>query len=172
MDGISLADIHEIRAASPCRVILWGQDLEDDFAFQAMQLGVRGILRADIPIVDFLAAVRDVHKGALCFEPDLLKNVLSHKPVALSPRQREIVSLVARGCRNKEIAGAMGITEGTVKVYLYKLFKKLGINDRLDLALFGRKNLFSGQSVCTEFEKQPAPSILLMPRKPSGWMVQ
>jgi hypothetical protein len=38
----------------------------------------------------------------------------------------------------------MGITEGTVKVYLYKLFRKLGMNDRLDMALYGIKNLFTG----------------------------
>ena len=46
--------------------------------------------------------------------------------------------------RNKEIAYKLGITEGTVKVYLYKLFRKLGTNDRLGLALCGLRNLFSG----------------------------
>jgi len=45
----------------------------------------------------------------------------------------------------RAIAYAMGITEGTVKTYLYRLFRKLGMNDRLDLALYGLKNLFGGQ---------------------------
>jgi len=63
----------------------------------------------------------------------------------------------------------MGITEGTVKVYLYKLFQKLGMNDRLDMALYGRKNLFSGQLGLerTRDAASPAvlPSLCLMARK-------
>ena len=174
MNGVSLSDLHAIREVdSRCRVVLWGQDFERDFAFQAMQLGVRGILAGTTPAAELLAALRSVDTGALCFERDLLENVLSQKPVALTMRQRQIVSLVAQGCRNKEIASAMGITEGTVKVYLYKLFKKLGVSDRLDMALFGRKSLFSGEAGLTPFpEKQGLSSIRLMPRKPDGFMVQ
>ncbi|MDR3700270.1 MAG: response regulator transcription factor [Candidatus Sulfopaludibacter sp.] len=170
MTAMSLSDLHEIRSLdSRCRIVLWGQDLEGDFAFQAMQLGVRSILPGDTSIENFLAALRSVQKGALCFERDLLENVLSHKPVALSMRQRQIVSLVAQGRKNKEIAFSMGITEGTVKAYLYKLFKKLGMNDRLDLALFGRKNLFSGPGRPAQFDGGAvAPSVLLIPRRQSS----
>ncbi len=173
MTAMSLSDLHEIRSIdSRCRVVLWGQDLEGDFAFQAMQLGVRSILPGDTSIDNFLAALRSVQKGALCFERDLLENVLSHKPVALSMRQRQIVSLVAQGRKNKEIAFSMGITEGTVKAYLYKLFKKLGMNDRLDLALFGRQNLFSGPGRPAQFDGAAvAPSVLLIPRRQSGLTV-
>ncbi len=173
MTAMSLCDLQEIRNIdSRCRVVLWGQDLEGDFAFQAMQLGVRSILPGNTSIENFLAALRSVQKGALCFERDLLENVLSHKPVALSMRQRQIVSLVAQGRKNKEIAFSMGITEGTVKAYLYKLFKKLGMNDRLDLALFGRKNLFSGPDRPAHFDGNAvAPSVLLMPRRQSGLSV-
>jgi two-component system, NarL family, nitrate/nitrite response regulator NarL len=63
-----------------------------------------------------------------------MDTVLAQTRVALTRRQGQIVSLVAQGFKNKEIASAMGITEGTVKVYLYKLFRKLGMNDRLDMA--------------------------------------
>jgi DNA-binding NarL/FixJ family response regulator len=146
ISGISLSDLREIRSAgSRCQIVLWGQELGGEFAFQAMQLGVRSILRGNTSIDDFLAALRNVHRGVLCFESDLLESVLSQNRVALTPRQGQIVSLVAQGFKNKEIAFSLGITEGTVKVYLYKLFKKLGMNDRLDLALYGRNNLFGGQ---------------------------
>jgi DNA-binding NarL/FixJ family response regulator len=173
MTAMSLSELHEIRSIdSRCRIVLWGQDLEGDFAFQAMQLGVRSILPGDTSIENFLAALRSVQKGALCFEKDLLVSVLSHKPVALSMRQRQIVSLVAQGRKNKEIAFSMGITEGTVKAYLYKLFKKLGMNDRLDLALFGRKNLFSSPSGPGQFDGTAvAPSVLLLPRRHTGLSV-
>jgi two-component system, NarL family, nitrate/nitrite response regulator NarL len=147
ISGISLSDLREIRSAgSRCQIVLWGQELAGEFAFQAIQLGVRSILPGNTSIDDFLAALRNVHRGVLCFESGLLESVLSQKRVALSPRQGQIVSLVAQGFKNKEIAFSMGITEGTVKVYLYKLFKKLGMNDRLDMALYGRKNLFGGQA--------------------------
>ncbi len=148
LSGVSLSELHQIRSAdSRCQIVLWGQELEGEFAFQAISLGVRGILPGNTSVDDFLAALRHIHQGALCFGKDLLESVLSQKraAVALTQRQGQIVSLVAQGLRNKEIAFALGITEGTVKVYLYKLFHKLGINDRLAMALYGRKNLFSGQ---------------------------
>jgi DNA-binding NarL/FixJ family response regulator len=146
LSGFSLSDLREMRSIdSRCQIVLWGQELGGEFAFQAMQLGVSSILAGNTSVDDFLNAVRNVHKGVLCFERDLLESVLSQNRVSLTARQAEIVSLVAQGLKNKEIAFHMGITEGTVKVYLYKLFKKLGMNDRLDMALYGRKNLFSGQ---------------------------
>ena len=53
-----------------------------------------------------------------------------------------MVSLLAQGLKNKEIAYAMTLSEGTVKVYLSRLFQKVGANDRFDLALYALKNLF------------------------------
>ncbi|HWC98085.1 MAG TPA: response regulator transcription factor [Candidatus Sulfopaludibacter sp.] len=181
LSGCSLSDLRELRAVdNRCQVVLWGQELGGEFAFQAMQLGVASILPGSTSIEDFLAAVRNVHKGVLCFERDLLESVLSQNRVALTARQAEIVSLVAQGLKNKEIAFQMGITEGTVKVYLYKLFKKLGMNDRLDMALYGRRNLFSGQHELErvrdtgpagrQFAGKAADnrSVLSIARKPSG----
>ena len=171
MSGVKLSELREIRSAdSRCQIVLWGQELEGEFAFQAIRLGVRSILPGNISIEDFLAAVRNVHQGGLYFEKDLLQGMLSQKLVALTQRQGQIVSLVAQGLKNKEIAFSMGITEGTVKVYLYKLFQKLGMNDRLDMALYGRKNLFSGQLGLerTRDAGPPAvlPSLYLVARKP------
>ena len=180
ISGIRLADLREIRSADRCcQVVLWGEELGGEFAFQAMQLGVRGILPGNASIDDCLAALRNVHHGVLCFDRDLLENVLSQKRVALTPRQGQIVSLVAQGLKNKEIAFSLGITEGTVKVYLYKLFRKLGMNDRLDMALFGLKNLFSGQPELERLKASgqardlavgamPAGSLLLVARKQPG----
>jgi DNA-binding NarL/FixJ family response regulator len=144
--GISLQELREIRRCAPdCRVVLWGQKPVTEFASQAIQLGVRGIIPGSAPVESFVTALRNIHMGLLCFEKELMDRVLSQSRVALTARQGQIVSLVAQGMRNKEIAYSMGITEGTVKVYLYKLFKKLGTNDRLELALYGLRHLFSGQ---------------------------
>ena len=170
--GLSLGEIRELRSACrACRIILWGEDLTGEFAFQAIQVGVRGILPESTPVSVFLDALRKVHRGALCFENSLLESVLSQQRVTLTPRQGQIVSLVAQGLRNKEIAFSMGITEGTVKVYLYKLFKKLGMRDRLEMALYGRRNLFTGQPGLDHLRDgaqcEPRP-LMLVTRKQLG----
>lgn len=140
---ISLSEVRALRSAGDrAQVVLWGEGLNGEFAFQAMQLGVRGLLASTISIDGLLAALDNVQHGILCFERELMDSMLAQTRVALTRRQGQIVSLVAQGCKNKEIATAMGITEGTVKVYLYKLFRKLGMSDRLDMALYGLKNLF------------------------------
>ena len=147
---ISLEELRALRSAdNRCQIILWGQELGGEFGFQAMQLGVRGIVPANIAIDALMTTLRNVHRGVLCFDHSLVESVLTHPPVTLSPREGQLVSLVAQGLKNKEIAFQLGITEGTVKGYLHKLFKKLGMNDRLDMALFGLKNLFGGQA-CLE----------------------
>lgn len=144
---ISLSEVRALRsAADRAEIVLWGEGLTGEFAFQAMQLGVRGILSSSISIDGLLTALDNVHCGVLCFERELMDSALAQTRVALTRRQGQIVSLVAQGFKNKEIANAMGITEGTVKVYLYKLFRKLGMNDRLDMALYGLKNLFVPQT--------------------------
>jgi two-component system nitrate/nitrite response regulator NarL len=143
---ISLSDLHELRsAAGRAQMVLWGHGLAGEFAFQAMQLGVHGILPAGTEVDALLAALQNVHRGVLCFERELLDSVLLQRRITLTKRQGQIVSLVSQGLKNKEIAFSLGITEGTVKVYLYNLFRKLGMNDRLDMALYGLKNLFAGE---------------------------
>jgi DNA-binding NarL/FixJ family response regulator len=57
-----------------------------------------------------------------------------NRKVALTPREREIVSYLRQGLRNKQIAAEMNITEGTVKIYLFRLFHKLGVRNRFELA--------------------------------------
>jgi len=61
----------------------------------------------------------------------------ARRRVTLTPREREIVLLLRRGLRNKQIANEMGITEGTVKIYLFRLFHKLDVRNRFELARCG-----------------------------------
>jgi two-component system, NarL family, nitrate/nitrite response regulator NarL len=167
--GISLEDLRAIRSANQrCQTILWGQELGGEFGFQAMQLGVRGIVPANIAIDDLLTTLRNVHRGVLCFDQSLVESMLSQPQVTLSPREGQLVSLVAQGLKNKEIAFQLGLTEGTVKGYLHKLFKKLGMNDRLDMALFGLKNLFGGQASLARMKDTTgtAPLFLVARRPP------
>ena len=61
----------------------------------------------------------------------------ARRRVTLTPREREIVGLLRQGLRNKQIAVEMGITEGTVKIYLFRLFHKLDVRNRFELAQCG-----------------------------------
>jgi DNA-binding NarL/FixJ family response regulator len=127
-------------------VILWVDDVSAEFASQAISLGVRGLLRRSLPLEIQARCLEKVAGGELWVEKTLSNKLLSTKRIALTPRERQLVVLVAQGLRNKEIAYTLGVTEGTVKVYLCRLFQKTGAGDRLELALFALKNLFVNQT--------------------------
>jgi DNA-binding CsgD family transcriptional regulator len=72
---------------------------------------------------------------------------LAHaKTVSLTNRESQLVTLLTQGLKNKEIANCLGITEGTVRIYLSKLFAKIGARDRFEVAVFGLKNESCGQA--------------------------
>src|SRR5207244_12826951 len=82
-----------------------------------------------------------VKDGELWFEKALTDNLMTTRRYALTRREGQLVALLSQGLKNKEIATAMDISEGSVKVYLSRLFQKLQVKDRFELALFGLKNL-------------------------------
>jgi DNA-binding CsgD family transcriptional regulator len=86
-----------------------------------------------------------VQAGELWFEKALTDSFLCARRVALTQREGQLVTLLSQGLKNKEIATTLMISEGTVKVYLSRLFQKVGVKDRFELALFGLKNLTTGQ---------------------------
>jgi DNA-binding NarL/FixJ family response regulator len=63
---------------------------------------------------------------------------------ALTAREAQLVRLLSLGLKNREIAATLSVTEGTVKVYLSRLFAKLGVKDRFELALYGMRNPSAG----------------------------
>jgi DNA-binding NarL/FixJ family response regulator len=140
---MSIADLRQLRQASPgTALLLWGHALADEFVFQAVQLGVRGLLSACTPAEELLATLHRARNGELCFPTEIMEAMLVLKRVVLTPRESQLVSLIAQGLSNKEIGASLGLSTGTIKVYLTRVFKKLNLNDRLDLALYGLKNFF------------------------------
>jgi len=77
-----------------------------------------------------------VAEGGRWVEPELTIYSLSAREFALTPRQQQLMDLVALGKRNKEIAFQLGTTEQVIKNYLRKIYDKLGVSDRLELALY------------------------------------
>jgi DNA-binding NarL/FixJ family response regulator len=130
--------------AAQTKIVLWVHSIPTELALQAMSLGVRGILRKTLSVETLLRCLNRVHEGELWFEKALTDSIMSARRYSLTRREGQLVTLLSQGLKNKEIATALDISEGTVKVYLSRLFQKLGVKDRFELALYGLKNLTPG----------------------------
>jgi len=163
---VSLQAIKEIQAMSRgIPIILWVDHISTEFASQVIAAGVRGILRKTLTLEQHLDCFRKVAAGELGLEKVLSDQLLSTTRVTLTPRERQVMGLVAQGLRNKEIAYTMGVTEGTIKVYLSRLFQKVGANDRLDLALFALRNMAASgtlETLAHQTPDQPAAKPLFV----------
>lgn len=125
-------------------VVLLTGSIKDAKAQEAMSLGVNGlVIKANAPR-DLLQCLEAVFQGRRWFDQEVLQRAMERvqspdaprDPLApLSDRERAIVALVQRGLRNKEVAAELGLTEGTVKVHLHKIFDKLGVRSRTELIL-------------------------------------
>ncbi|MGA3076197.1 MAG: response regulator transcription factor [Bryobacteraceae bacterium] len=127
--------------APECKLILWTNTIAGDFALEALTIGIRGILRKNLPLEAYRQCLYRVYSGELWFEKSLTDSFRAVRRVFLTPRESQLVTMLSRGLKNKEISCELGITEGTVKVYLSHLFQKSGTKDRFDLALRGLKSL-------------------------------
>ena len=138
---ITLPTLQELlKVRSGCQLILWTNGIGGDFALQALTMGVRGVLRKNVPLEAHLQCLHKVYSGELWFEKGLTDSFRASRRVWLTRRESQLVTLLTRGLKNKEISRELGITEGTVKVYLSRLFQKSGASDRFELALQGLKN--------------------------------
>jgi DNA-binding NarL/FixJ family response regulator len=132
-------------------IVLTASDDKDEFVL-AMKLGCRGILLKQSEPELIVKCIRKVHGGEIWLDSyttaavinQFSKGTPSDHGIAwagrernpLSAREREIVSLIAQGYKNKEMAEKMFISEQTVKNHLHNIFDKLGVSDRLELALY------------------------------------
>lgn len=142
MSGVEL--LETMRARGDRRpVVLLTAELEDAALVTAVKAGVDGIVLKDGAEDALLACLETVAAGKRAVPADLLQRAIDlslegppqHPLGALTPRERQIAEHVGRGLRNKDIAAALGMSEGTVKVYLHTMYQKLGIENRTELAL-------------------------------------
>ncbi|MBW4488007.1 MAG: response regulator transcription factor [Trichocoleus desertorum ATA4-8-CV12] len=134
---------------------------DDEYIAEAMRVGAIGYLLKDTPSEELAAAIRAVHKGYAQFGPGIFQKVLSHmgpKPTAnasppaeplplppelseLTPREREVLRLIAAGSSNREIAQTLFISEGTVKNHVTNILNRLNLRDRTQAAIFANAYL-------------------------------
>ena len=145
-------------------IVLTASDDKNEFV-QAMKLGTSGIVLKQTATELLIKSIRRVHAGEMWLDSTTTEAVIRQFvagsapagpiPVAspasrerspLSAREREIVALVAQGFKNKEMAEKMFISEQTVKNHMHNIFDKLGVSDRLELALYAiHNNLHAGK---------------------------
>lgn len=137
--GLTFTSLGELHQCAPdCPVVLWADALPLELMFKTLEYGVRGIVQRNAQPEQLAESLRKVVAGELQIGFGTARDgAQPHRKVSLTPREREIVALLRQGMRNKQIAGEMGITEGTVKIYLFRLFHKLGVRNRFELARCG-----------------------------------
>ncbi|MDP4505979.1 response regulator [Nonomuraea turcica] len=145
MDGIEAARI--VCAESGCRVLMLTTFDLDDYVFDALRAGASGFLLKDVRRDELVNAVRVVAAGESLLAPaitgkliaEFTKRPAAQRPAAtlevLTARERETLLLIARGLSNAEIAGAMVVSEHTVKTHVSNVLSKLGLRDRVQAVI-------------------------------------
>jgi len=137
--GLAFELLSDLNATLPgCPLVLWSDTMPLDVVFKTLEFGVRGLIPRTAQPEFLVTSLKKVASGEMQIGFGTSRDVApSKRQVSLTPREREIVMFLRQGLRNKQIAGEMGITEGTVKIYLFRLFHKLGVRSRFELASYG-----------------------------------
>lgn len=133
---------------SPRVLVLTTFGLEE-YVYEALRAGASGFLLKDVPPEQLIAAVHVVARGDALLDPTITRSVIeafASRPAArgelagkledLTPREREVFDLVARGLSNAEIAGELVVGDGTVKTHVAHLLLKLGVRDRVQAVIY------------------------------------
>jgi DNA-binding NarL/FixJ family response regulator len=148
LDGISAT--REVLAAFPeVKVVIVTTFEQDDYIFGALSAGASGFLLKRTRPEDLIAAIHTIAAGDSLLSPSVTSRVIermSGQPAPdaerdarldeLTPREREVLALVARGMSNGEIAAALVIEESTVKTHIKRILGKLGARDRVQAVIF------------------------------------
>jgi two-component system nitrate/nitrite response regulator NarL len=134
--------IRKLRAgAGALRIVILTAAIDDPSLMEAKALRVQGMVLKNSDPAYLLECLETVRAGRTWMDPELqgrvdrLAESFTGERVALAPRERQLIRYVRRGLRNREIAQELGVTEGTVKVYLHAVFEKLGVKNRTELAI-------------------------------------
>ena len=148
MDGMQvLRAMHHERLAT--RVVLLAAAFEDEQVVEALRLGIRGMVLKELAPPLLIECVRRVHAGGQWIEQQasghalqaMVRREAAEKEAArdLTPREIELVRLAASGLRNREMSRRLAISEGTVKMHLHNVYRKLKLENRVALANYVRQ---------------------------------
>jgi DNA-binding NarL/FixJ family response regulator len=143
MDGLE-AGRRILAAATPARVLMLTTFDADEYVYEAMRLGASGFLLKDVRSGELVEAVRTVAAGQALLSPAITRRLIerfvragpptAQPPAAvarLTPREREVLLLIAEGLSNTEIARRLYLSEATIKTHVNRLLSKLALRDRV-----------------------------------------
>jgi DNA-binding NarL/FixJ family response regulator len=141
LDGVGA--MRELRRRVPgARVIVLTSFAEDDRLLPAIRAGAAGYLLKNAEPREIARAIRAAHDGQALLDPTVGARVVAalaepgdEREAELTPREREVLDLIARGLSNKRIAVELGVSEKTVKTHVGHVLAKLGVTDRTQAAL-------------------------------------
>jgi NarL family two-component system response regulator LiaR len=144
MDGVQA--MRRLRDQVPgARVIVLTSFLDDERLLPAIRAGAAGYLLKNVEPSELARAVRTAEAGEALIDPAVAARLVDaladdHRPdPPLTPREREVLDLIARGYANKRIALALGVSEKTVKTHVGRVLAKLGVADRTQAALYAAR---------------------------------
>jgi DNA-binding NarL/FixJ family response regulator len=149
-DGDGITATREVLATAPAvRVVILTTFEDDDYIFGALAAGASGFLLKRTRPEELLAAIHTVAAGDSLLSPSVTRTVIERMAAQpapavrasalladLTPREREVLELIARGRSNGEIATALVIEESTVKTHVKRILGKLGLRDRIQAVIF------------------------------------
>ncbi len=148
-DGIGI--LPKIREKSlKTKALMLTADNDETMIFKALKAGAKGYVSKDVNLCDLIKAIQSVYQGELWVERKKMARFFDREAVSnpgrggrptgnkeiLTPREKEILSILASGCTNKDIAKALYISEKTVKSHLNSIFKKLNVSRRVQAILY------------------------------------
>jgi DNA-binding NarL/FixJ family response regulator len=150
LDGIAAtAMLAGPGVADPLRVVILTTYDLDEYVFDALAAGASGFLLKDVPPEDLIHGVKVVASGDALLAPSVTRRLIAefaqgrrtHKPVplpgpSLTPREVEVLELLARGQSNAEIAETLFVSDNTVKTHVTHLLDKLGLRDRVQAVIY------------------------------------
>jgi DNA-binding NarL/FixJ family response regulator len=147
MDGVAATRILH-QSAPDIKVLVLTTFDDDEYVNQAIRCGAKGYLLKDTPSAELADAIRAVYKGYTQFGPGLFEKTFQGSPAPiehppeftqLTPREQEVLRLIATGCSNREIAEQLYISERTVKNHVNSLLRRLNLRDRTQVAILASK---------------------------------
>jgi DNA-binding NarL/FixJ family response regulator len=139
--------------ADPIRVLVVTTFNLDEYVYEALRAGASGFLLKDSPPAELVGAVRTIAAGEALVAPSVTRRLIGHfgerlrpvdagpaRPDVLAPREAEVLTLIAQGMSNAEIAAALVLSHETVKTYVSRILTKLDLRDRVQAVVYAYRN--------------------------------
>jgi DNA-binding NarL/FixJ family response regulator len=143
MDGVATTEQIVTKFPS-CRVLILTTFDDEEYVSQAIRHGARGYLLKGTPSTDLAMAIRSIYQGYSYLGPGLMAKALSPPGLGLfnsdlTPREQQVLQLLAQGAENREIANSLSISERTVKNHITNILTRLGLKNRTQAALWAQR---------------------------------